>query len=154
MTPPRPPRRSASSPARKPLWRCPKCGARFTTRNQQHSCGTFDLDALFARSAPLVRELFDRFSALVAAAGPVTVIPQKTRVAFQVRMRFAAVSPRKQALVGHLVMRERHDEPCFETVEKLGNCYRHAFRATRLSDLTPLRRWIRRSYVTGQQRDL
>ena len=37
-----------------PLWTCPKCGARLITRNLSHSCGTFSLDALFAKSPPEV----------------------------------------------------------------------------------------------------
>ena len=71
--------RVANAP--RPLWRCSACGERFTTRNQNHSCGTFDLDALFAKSDPIVRVLFDRFVALVKKQGPVRVIPQKTRIA-------------------------------------------------------------------------
>lgn len=135
----------------RPLWTCPKCQARFTTRNQQHSCGRFDLDALFARTDPSVRAVFDRFAEMIAACGPVTVIPQKSRVAFQARMRFAAVSPRKRALIGHLVMRERNDAACFTEIEKLGNCYRHAFRAETVADLAALKRWLRPAYKTGLQ---
>ena len=68
--------------------------------------GSFRIDALFSRSEPQVRVLYDRFVALVKAVGPVRVIPQKSRIAFQVRMRFAAVTPQKTALKGHLVLAE------------------------------------------------
>ena len=80
------------------LWRCPRCGERFTTRNQWHACGSFDIEALFVRSQPIVRRLYDRFLKLVRESGPVTVIPQKTRIALQVRMRFAALMPQKDVL--------------------------------------------------------
>ena len=134
-----------------PLWACPKCAATFTTRNQSHSCGRFDLDALFLRSEPDVRRLFDDFSAAARRHGPVTVIPQKSRIAFQVRMRFAAVTPQRRALAGHLVLRERHDAACFREIEKLGNCYRHVFKLEKPADLTALRRWIGLAYRTGTQ---
>lgn len=71
-------KRTNSRPA---LWRCPKCGERFTTRNQWYACGSFDLDTLFARSQPVVRRLYERFLEIVHESGPVTVIPQKTRIA-------------------------------------------------------------------------
>lgn len=33
------------------LWQCPRCGAKLVTANGRHSCGTFDLEPLFARSS-------------------------------------------------------------------------------------------------------
>lgn len=138
----------------RPLWTCPVCEARFTTRNQRHSCGRFSLDALFARSEPAVRDLFDRFVALAKAQGPVTVIPQKSRVALQARMRFAAVTPQRHTLAGHLIMRERHDAPCFTQVEQLGHCYRHVFKVDSARALAPLRAFMRKAYRTGTQEDL
>ena len=46
-----------------PLWKCPKCGAKFKT--------------------------FQKFKRMEESCGPATMIPQKTRVVFMVRMRFA-----------------------------------------------------------------
>jgi len=43
----------------------------------------------------------------VAACGPVTVLPEKTRIAFQVRMSFAQVSPHRHWLDGHVVLARR-----------------------------------------------
>lgn len=137
-----------------PLWTCPSCEARFTTRNQRHSCGRFSLEALFERSDPAVRDLFDRFVALAKEHGPVTVIPQKSRVALQARMRFAAVTPQRHALAGHLVMRERHDAACFRQIEQLGSCYRHVFRIDSAPALARLRTFMRKAYRTGTQADL
>jgi len=47
------------------------------------------VEELFSHCEPQVRELYDLFVALVKNVGPVRVIPQKSRIAFQVRMRFA-----------------------------------------------------------------
>ena len=103
--------------AKAALWRCPKCGGRFTTRNQWHSCGSFDMDALFARSEPLVRRLFNRFLEVVKESGAVTIIPQKTRIALLVRMRFAALMPQKSVLKGHLVLAQRCPSARFDKIE-------------------------------------
>ncbi len=135
------------------LWRCPKCGERFTTRNQRHSCGSFDLDALFARSRPPVRRLYDRFVAIAREHGPVTVIPQKTRIALQVRMRFAALMPQKSALKGHLVLSRRHPSARFEKIETYSpRNHVHVFRLRGDDELDAgFRRLIGEAYRVGRQ---
>jgi hypothetical protein len=90
--------------APKPLWRCPKCGARFVTRNLWHSCGKFTLEALFAKSEPHVLPLFKKYAAFVRRLGRgVLMVPQKTRVVFMERVRFVGVYPRKQGFDAGLV---------------------------------------------------
>ena len=84
------------------LWRCPKCGRRFANRNQRHTCAALhDLDHHFAGREPIVRELFDLVAAAARSIGPVIILPERTRIAFQVRMSFAQVTPRKRWLDGH-----------------------------------------------------
>src|SRR3954449_3075163 len=87
-----------------PLWRCPTCGRPFANRNQSHACGVGDLDALFARSEPQVRAAFDRVVEVARQCGPLDVVPEKTRVALQVRMSFAAFTPRHRWIDGHFVL--------------------------------------------------
>ena len=82
----------------KQLWKCPKCGHEFVTKNLWHSCGRYSLADHFEGSDPRVRELFDRFTAMVEACGPVTIYPQQTRIVCQVRVRFAGVVPRQRDL--------------------------------------------------------
>ena len=94
-------------PAKKlrPLWRCPQCGARFVTRNLWHSCGKFTLEDLFAKSEPHVLPLFRKFAAFVRRCGRgVVMIPQKTRVVFMERVRFAGATPRKDGFVTHFIL--------------------------------------------------
>jgi hypothetical protein len=138
------------------LWTCPRCEAAFTTRNQRHSCGRFSLDALFARSQPHVRDLYERFVQVVGACGPATVIPQQTRVAFQVRMRFAALTPQARALGGHLVLAARTPAPCFRRIDSLGpRSHVHVFRIDSADAFTPeFARLVRAAYAVGRQEHL
>jgi uncharacterized C2H2 Zn-finger protein len=138
------------------LWRCPRCGERFTTRNQWHACGTYDLAALFARSQPIVRRLYDRFLEIVDESGPVRVIPQKTRIAIQVRMRFAALMPQREALKGHLVLARRCPSERFEKIETYSpRNHLHVFRLRSEDDLDEqFRRFIRDAYKVGKQEHL
>jgi len=123
--------RAEESDTRRPLWRCSRCGARFTTRNQQHSCGVFDIDALFAGRDPIVRRLFDRFVEVARASGPLTVVPQRSRIALQVRMRFAALMPQKSALRGHLVLARRCRSARFQRIDTYSpRNHVHVFRLT------------------------
>jgi hypothetical protein len=86
-------RRAESLP---PLWVCPRCGHQLAGRNMWHSCGNYDLEHHFEKRPPLVRDLFDRLRAVIEEIGPVTVEPQKTRIVFLVRVRFAGVTDQAQ----------------------------------------------------------
>ena len=138
------------------LWVCPECRASFTTRNQWHSCGAFDLDPLFARSQPHVRDLFDEFVRCAEARGPLSVIPQKSRIALQVRMRFAALMPQKAALKGHLVLASRHESARFIKVESYSpRNHVHVFRLASEDEIDDeLREWIAMAYEVGCQHHL
>src|SRR2546423_2421297 len=69
-----------------PLWRCPRCRRRFANRNQSHACGRHTLASHFAGKPKNVRVIFDKLLEVAKKNGPVTVLPEKTRIAFQVRM--------------------------------------------------------------------
>jgi hypothetical protein len=43
----------------KPLWRCPKCGHRFVTRNLWHSCRRYRLVDHFTGKPPALRNSID-----------------------------------------------------------------------------------------------
>ncbi|MFQ5766518.1 MAG: DUF5655 domain-containing protein [Acidobacteriota bacterium] len=138
---------------RLPLWRCPKCGEQFTTRHQWHSCGSFDIEDLFASCDKEVRRLYERFLEIVQECGPVKVIPQKSRIVFQVRMRFAAVMPQKKSLRGHVILAHRQDASCFHKVETFSpRNHLHAFRLESEEDLgRDLRHWVCEAYKVGCQ---
>ena len=101
-----------------PTWTCPWCGRSFANRNQTHTCAVLgDLDAHFARSQPAVRATFDRICAVLAACGPFEVLPERTRIALHVRMSFAAFTPRRRWLAGHLVLARTVESPRFTRIE-------------------------------------
>jgi hypothetical protein len=82
---------------KRPLWKCPKCGERFTGRNMWHSGGKFTLKALFTRSEPRARKIFRKFAKMTRACGPVHMIPQKTRVNNARFQKIETFSPRCHA---------------------------------------------------------
>ena len=88
--------------------------------------------------------------------GLVTILPEKTRVAFAVRMSFAAVKLQKRALVGHLVLGERRELTYFHRIEALSSRnHVHHFRIRQLSDFSDeFRGEMRRAYAVGEQKHL
>ncbi len=145
-----------SSARKPPLWRCPDCGRRFANRNQTHACGRHGLEPHFEGKSPEVRELFDALVGLLQRFGPVTLLPEKTRIAFQVRMSFAAVSVRKTYLVGHFVLGRRVEHPRFLRVETYSpRNHLHAFRLASATELdAEFTAWAQEAYAVGEQRHL
>jgi len=137
------------------MWACPGCGRVFANRNQAHTCAPLgDLDRHFALASPAVRATFDRVLAVVSAFGPVTVLPEKTRIALQVRMSFAAFMPRRNWLGGHLVLARRIDSPRFLRVDTYSpRNVVHAFRLALPADVDDeFVAWLGEAYQAGAQR--
>ena len=139
-----------------PLWQCPRCEREFANRNQAHSCGRYELEPLFRGAMPEVRELFDLVAEEIRALGPVKILPEKTRIAFQARMSFAQVTPRRRWLDGHVVLARRFEHPRFRKVETISpRNHVHYFRLESASDIdADFREWIREAYEVGEQRHL
>ena len=138
------------------LWTCAECGRRFANRNQPHACGRHDLEAHFRGKPPEIRALYDALLARVQACGPVLVLPEKTRIAFQVRMSFAVAMPRRAWVDGHLVLARRVESPIFRRIDTLSpRNHVHVFRLRSPADLTPeLDALLREAYAVGEQKHL
>ena len=139
------------------LWRCPDCGRRFANRNQSHACGSSHrLADHFAGRDP---EVVSTYRALVSAArrnGPVIVLPEKTRIAFQVRMSFAAFSLKRHWVDGHVVLARRLDNPRFKRVYEVSPRNQvHEFRLRSRSEVdAEVEAWLAEAYAVGRQKHL
>lgn len=133
------------------LWTCPACGNRFVTANMAHSCCSVPLEVHFQGRQPLVRELFDAYLALAEACGPVTVIPQKSRISFQVLVRFAGAVTRKDCLHVWMWLKRRREHPTLIRVEEFPRSdFVHTFRLTCREDLDQdLAALMREAYGVG-----
>ena len=139
------------------LWRCPECGRGVANRKHTNTgAALHDHHQHRAGRAPLVRALFDRVADAVRAIGPVIILPEKTRIAFQVRMSFAQVTPRKRWLDGHVVLARRLEHPRFRKIETFSpRNHVHVFRLERLADVDrTFVAWMREAYAVGEQRHL
>jgi hypothetical protein len=140
----------------RPLWQCKKCRRRFANRNQSHACGHHDLDHHFRGKSPEIRTLFDTVVAAVRKIGPVRILPEKTRIAFQVRMSFAQITPRSKWLDGHVVLARRLEHPRFRSVQTFSpRNHLHTFRLTSPVEVDEeFQAWLAEAYAVGQQHHL
>ena len=84
------------------------------------------------------------------------VVPEKTRIAFQVRMSFAAVSLRRDRIAGHVVLARHLENPRFTKVEHISprnHVHSFCFRTTEEMD-DEVVSWLREAYQVGEQRHL
>jgi uncharacterized protein DUF5655 len=135
----------------------PGCGRNFANRNQGHTCARpGDLDRHFADADRDVRAAFDQVLAAVSAFGPVQVLPEKTRIALQVRMSFAPFTPRRHWLNGHLVLARHADSPRFLKAEELSpRNVVHTFRLASAADVdAEFVSWLAEAYQVGCQQHL
>jgi len=138
------------------MWRCARCRRSFANRNQSHSCARYTLRGHLAAKTPHAVALFRAFARLAARCGPVRVLPEKTRIAFQVRMSFAAVTLRRDSLVGHVVLARRLEHPRFTRIQRISPRNQvHCFRLRVLDEVDDeVLAWLEEAYRVGQQKHL
>ena len=139
----------------RPLWTCPACGRAFANARQPHACGRYSLDRHFAGKPPLVRDIYDAFVAMLEEIGPVTILPEKTRIAFQVRMSFAQLTVRRNWVLGHFVLDRRADDPLFTRIETISprNPVHH-FSLDDPREVEGLRDYAAEAHAVGRQEHL
>ncbi|MFZ1219424.1 MAG: DUF5655 domain-containing protein [Chthoniobacterales bacterium] len=152
------PRRKTSpvGAADPPMWRCPDCGRQFANRNQSHACGRHTLASHFAGKPKAVRAMFDKLLTIAKQNGPVIVLAEKTRIAFQVRMSFAAFVIRRNWVDGHVVLARRLENPRFRRLQTFSpRNHLHAFRLEHIDEIDDeVAAWFAEAYRVGEQRHL
>ena len=142
---------------RRPVWTCPKCGARLISKNLWHSCGNFAIEDLFAGARPGGVELARKFVSLLQSLGDVQVIAQKTRLVCVARVRFAGLYPRKTGFRAGFALRRWLRHPRIVKTADYGPRWRGHFvdiRSERDLD-KELRAWLQESHDTvGVQDDI
>ena len=103
-----------------------------------------------------MRAAYEAALAVVRALGPVEVLAEKSRIAWHVRMSFAAFQPRVSWLDGHLVLAREVPSPRWRRIEVFSaRNVLHAFRLGAPSEVdAEFRAWLAEAYGVGAQRHL
>lgn len=138
------------------LWTCPRCGRSFANRNQSHFCSDVTLDSHLARCDTAVVETFRRLREAAERAGPFKILPEKTRIAFQVRMSFAAFTLHRHWIDGHVVLAHRRESERFRRVQVVSPRNQvHQFRLHDPAEVdAEVESWLAEAYEVGCQRHL
>ena len=138
------------------MWTCPECGRGFANRKQSHFCSHVRHDEHFRGREPNVVATFERLLAAARKNGPVTVLPEKTRIAFQVRMSFAAFMLRRRWVDGHVVLARRLESPRFRRIDYISPRNQvHAFRLEQPAEVdAEVEAWLAEAYSVGEQKHL
>jgi hypothetical protein len=120
-----------------------------------HSCQVRSVDEHFEGSDPVLRETFEALLAAVREDGPVTVNATKSRIAFQVRGRFAGIErPRRDHLVASFLLTRPIRSDRLIRVDFIPPYYYgHRLRLRRPEEVDgELRAWLSEAYRIGEQR--
>lgn len=139
--------------AKPPLWKCPKCGHRFVTKNLWHSCVRVPIAAHFWGRARERKATFDKWLAAARACGKVTAYAQKSRITIMARVRFAGAVVHNSYLDAGLWLRRKADHPRLRRIEDFGRLGQvHHFRLERPDDVdADLKALMREAYRVGTQ---
>lgn len=137
------------------LWTCPECGKRFVTRNMSHSCGPHTVDQFMEGKGAQAWAYWNRLREMVGQCGPYSLVANKTRLEFMVRVRFAgmdAVSERGMSM--SFWLKEQIESPRFRKVAHYGGRdWVYYLRVSSLDELDEeIQAWLCRSYEVGCQR--
>jgi hypothetical protein len=142
----------------RPLWECPRCGRRFANRNQTHTCAPARTVAehLTGRSPDVVATYRAFEIAALRTGDDVVVVPEKTRIAFQARMSFAAVTVRAHWIDAHVVLARHLESIRFRRVETYSRRnHLHAFRLERPEEVdAEVEAWLVEASRVGRQEHL
>lgn len=134
------------------VWTCPRCDAKFVSRNLSHSCVRTTVDEFFAGKPEKGVAFARTFIREVENLGPVTLHPVKTRIALMVEVRFAAINRvGADSIRGHPWLREAHQSDRFVKIEKLGaRDWLYHFEISKEQPIDrELRKLLRLAYANG-----
>jgi hypothetical protein len=140
-------------PPNPPLCKYPKCGRTFPTRNQIHSCSQYTLDDALAGKTSHTVELFRKIAAMVRRFGAVEIVPQKTRIALQVRKIFLGIRFLRDAIDRELALARRIEHLRFRQILSVSpRSHYHYLRVSSAAELDGhVRLWVREAYRSAQQ---
>jgi hypothetical protein len=87
--------------------------------------------------------------------GPVAVLPERTRIAFQARMSFAQLTLRRRWVIGHFVLARQVEDLLFTRIETISpSNHVHHFRLESAEQVEPLRLYAGEAAAVGRQEHL
>lgn len=91
-------------------WTCPDCQRVFARNKQAHSCESYSLEPLFARSQPGVRALYDLLIEKLRSFGTIDIRASQYNINIRNLSTFLNIMPERDHLTIVFLRREMLDE--------------------------------------------
>lgn len=144
---------SRESLLRRRFWQCPKCGRRFSHRNQWHSCVSYSIQDHFRGKPASLKRIFDSLLKELRAYGPVRIDAVKTSINLAGKSHFGGVRVGQDSLnVGFVLHRVVKDKRIVRKLKVDRNKFVHTVNLTRLEDVdAQLLGWLREAYALSRR---
>ncbi|MDO9511619.1 MAG: DUF5655 domain-containing protein [Bacteroidales bacterium] len=111
---------------KKDLWTCTSCGRQFINKNQDHSCGTKNIEIHLANKPEPVRQICGRLLSWAMTHKDVRIDVVKNAILVRRHSTFFALKPTKTFVNLEFVLSENKDEfPVYKTVKVSAKKYAH-----------------------------
>lgn len=131
-------------------WTCYKCNKTFAKDNQSHICEVIEIDSLFEKKAPKVKETYEKLLSSLEGIGNFSITAtRKTITLYTEGSRvFFMIQPKRQWIdIWFLLDKEMQEFPIFKVVQPSKHRFAHFIRLESVEDaeMLPLR-LIQQSY--------
>lgn len=139
-----------------PAWDCPRCGRRFSRREQSHECApAMTIDEYFSTGPSRERPIFEAVMEHLRTIGPVHVEPVSVGIFLKRARSFAQLRPMQQwvALSFSLPRTVRHRSISRKPIAH-GGRYHHVVKLSEPEDLDDdIRAWLTEAYLDSPSAD-
>lgn len=134
------------------FWTCPRCGRKFVSRDMEHACRTYPLEAHFEGCDPALRALFQQLEALFRECGPVTVESRREEIAFNARREIAGAVMHPRWMEVRLWLDREARHPALREITSSAGGFAHSFRIRTPEEMDPaFQAMVREAYDLGRQ---
>ncbi len=136
-------------------WTCPECKRVFARNKQAHSCQSYNLNPLFAKSNSEVRDLYDKLILLLEKFGPIDIRVSQYHISIRNLSTFLNIVPEKTHLTLSFVRDEALDEfPIYSNYQRSKNRWSNSIKIESEEEIDEqLINWLNDAYkITGESK--
>jgi hypothetical protein len=130
------------------MWSCPKCNRSFKSANQYHSCAVIDIESHFKNKPQVIRDIFDKLTAVVKTIGETDINVVKSAIFLKKRTTFIEIKPKKEyVLIAFYLENEVTEFPVVRSLQTSKNRIAHVVHLQHPDEInTQLITWLKQSY--------
>jgi hypothetical protein len=131
------------------MWTCLKCGRRFKTANQSHSCAKIDIADHFKNKPEIIKKIYDKIIETVNQIGEVNIVAVKSAIFLKTNSTYIEIKPKKKfLLIAFYLDKEVKEFPITRTVQLSKNRIVHIIHFDHPDGINRrVKSWLKQSYM-------